>query len=424
MDKPTSTDRAEVVSEELTVRRLTPLDAEGYNRLRLEAFRRNPGNFARSYEEEKDRPLGQVAEHLAQNTCIGVFEGDVLVGSVTLMKEHLEKMSHKGDVREMYVDDTRRGRGIGKRLLEALFAEAESQGVEELGLTVGKANTAAVRLYQSVGFVIWGEERAGLKLRDGTSVDEYHMARKMGSDSDVSEEEVDVELGKGRAKLGEATEALTSRTFRRRYLDAFGGRENYNESSMQDAVLCLHQMLSSDPRYAELWDGAWERAGRFEQYDFSTLGGNTVYVERMVTNSGRHLNEILTRSTFMHLGTAAQVRLNLEAALRGETSSLSEVARHLRSAIETKMFQNAAREIANERNRRLAAAFGLQSVHQIIPAHRFQYRDYDVVTPQQMEAYMNGDRTENVFGIGEWTYSALNDGHLPVAQQGRQEARP
>lgn len=417
MDKPTLTDRAEVVSEALTVRRLTPSDAEGYNRLRLEAFQRNPGNFARSYEEERDRPLEQVAEHLGQNICIGVFEGDVLVGSVTLMKEHLEKMSHKGDIREMYVDDTRRGRGIGKRLLEALFVEAEAQGVEELGLTVGKANAPAVRLYESMGFVAWGEERAGLKLRDGTPVDEYHMAKRMGSVSEVSEAEVDAEREKGRAKLGEATETLTSRTLKRRYLDAFGGRESYSESYMQDAILCLHQMLSSDPRYVELWDGAWERAGRFEHNDFSTLGGNTIYVDRMITNSGRHLNEILTRSTFMHLGTAAQVRLNLEAALRGERSSLSEVARHLRSAIETKMFQNAAREIANERNRRLATAFGLQSAYQIIPAHRFQYPNYDVVTPEQMEAFMNGDRTENVFGIGDWTHSDLNNGHLPLAQR-------
>jgi ribosomal protein S18 acetylase RimI-like enzyme len=422
MQKPTPKDATEVVSEELTVRRLTSLDAESYNHLSLEAFRKNPKNFARSYEEERGRPLEQVASHLDQNVCIGVFEGDVLVGSVTLAKEHLEKMSHKGDIREMYVDDTRRGRGIGKRLLEALFIEAESQGIEELGLTVGKANAPAIRLYESMGFTVWGEERAGLKLRDGTPVDEYHMAKRIGAASEVGEAELDAERGKGRAKVGAVTETLTSRTFRRRYLDAFGGRESYSESYMQDAVLCLHEMISSDPHYAELWDGAWEGAGRFEHYDFSTLGGNTVYVDRMVTNSGRYLNEILTRSTFMHLGTAAQVRLNLEAALRGERSSLGEVARQIRSALETKMFQNAAREIASERNRRLAAAFGLQSPHQIIPAHRFQYPSYDVVIPEQMEAYMNGDRTERVFSIGEWTHSDLNNGHFPVAQRGQQSA--
>ncbi len=414
MDKPNKKNAGEVVSEELTVRRLTASDAEDYNRLRLEAFQKNPRNFARSFDEERDRPLEQVAAHLAQNTCIGVFEGDDLVGSVTLMKEHLEKMSHKADIREMYVDDTRRGRGIGKRLLLALFAEAEAQGVEELGLTVGKTNEPAIQLYKSMGFVVWGEERAGLKLKDGTSVDEYHMAKKMGPESAVDAVEVGLQVDASRARFGVATETLTSRTFKRRFLEAFAGRENYNESYMQDAILCLHDMISADPRCAELWDDAWARAG--ESYN----GSGTTFVESMVTNSGRHLNEILTRSTFMHLGSAAQVRLNLESTLRGDRSFLSEVARQIRSALETKMFQNAAREIARERNRRLAAAFGLQSEHQIIPAHRFQFPYYGVVTPEQFKAYMNGDRSENVFGIGEWKHSDLSRGQMPVFMRDQQ----
>ena len=97
----------------------------------------------------------------------------------------------------------------------------------------------------------------------------------------------------------------------------------------------------------------------------------------------------------------------LRNAAKGEFNRLPELARYLREALEFKVMQHAAREIASERNKRLAVAFGLQSVHQITPVHRYQYPSYDVVTMDQFNAYMEGDRTDNVFGIGKWVKSDL-----------------
>jgi hypothetical protein len=187
-------------------------------------------------------------------------------------------------------------------------------------------------------------------------------------------------------------------------LQAFAARENFDESRVQDALLQV-QRMTQEPRYAEIWQEAWGRTAPFDGASMDVVTGNAVYVDRMVNSAQRYLNEILTRSTFMHLGSAAQVQIVLEAAVRGERNFLSELVRHLRSALDTKIFLNAVRHIRAEREARLMRAFGLESPHQIIPDHRFQYRSYDVVTPAQMQAYMEGDRSENVFGIGEWTKS-------------------
>lgn len=414
------TNHVETSPELLQVRKLTPLDAQKYNALRLEALRKNPKSFAHSFEDAQLLELPEIEQRLASGMYIGVFDGDSLIGSVTLWKGDLSKMNHKGEVHEMYVDETKRSRGIGKKLLEALFVEAEAQGIQELQLIVWTENSSAVKLYKSMGFKIWGTEQNALQAPDGEYINEYHMARKIGKDAEKNpgDDQIDSGITQIRGDLAAAQSAeKTSMISENGYLDAFKGRENYHESQMQDALVRLHEMISTNPAYASLWEEVWRRSEQWDEFGIKDMLGGTRYAGRWVNISTDYMNEILTKSTFSHLGTQYQVSICLKDAAEGRYSNLLELARHLRSAIETKIFQNAARHISDERNKRLAAAFGLESVHQIIPAHRFQYPSYDVVTDSQLEAYGNGDRGENVFGIGEWTKSDLDRGHLPIAQQ-------
>ncbi len=418
MARKSPTGARESVSEGLTLRRLTSDDAEQYNRLRLHAFQSNPKSFARSYEEEVKVPLDEVAKRLDSGVYFGVFDGDKLVGSVSLCKEELDKMSHKADAREMYVDDRERGKGIGKKLLTALFEEAEQQGVQELQLAVWAENAPAVKLYKSMGFVVWGTEKNALRLADGTTLDEFHMSRRMGEDKSSSSE-----LGDEVNVVGEKLKGVTAGTesgLRKRELDAFGERENYFESQMLDAIVCVEEMTSESPRFAEVWKEKWDWACVHDRYE----GPRTGYVDRMLTETTNYLKSLLNGSTFSYMGTRSHAQMYLEEAARGGSRAylLGDFARHVREALDVKIFQLAARHIAAERNKRLAQAFGLQSVHEIIPAHRFQYPSYDFVTPEQMAAYIKGDRTEFVFGIGEWKHSALANGHVPVFKRGEQRA--
>ncbi len=52
---------------------------------------------------------------------------------------------------KVFVDETQRGKGIGTRLMEVLFAEVDALGADCF-LTVGPANESAIRLYESWGF--------------------------------------------------------------------------------------------------------------------------------------------------------------------------------------------------------------------------------------------------------------------------------
>lgn len=67
---------------------------------------------------------------------------------------------------------TGRGRGLGRRLMDALIAQLQLAGYAEVLLTVSPANRAAVSLYQQLGFRILAEKKDYL----GPGEDRYLMS--------------------------------------------------------------------------------------------------------------------------------------------------------------------------------------------------------------------------------------------------------
>jgi putative acetyltransferase len=73
-------------------------------------------------------------------------EGKALAtGALVLNREWAE-------IKRMWVEEAARGRGIARRVLDALIAKAGSEGVEVLRLETGTASHAALALYESAGF--------------------------------------------------------------------------------------------------------------------------------------------------------------------------------------------------------------------------------------------------------------------------------
>lgn len=161
----------------MEIRLLTPSDADCYFRIRLEALKNNPEAFAVSYEEEKSQTAQKYKERFQAegSFTFGAFEGDQLVGTITLVKETLYKLRHRANIFAMYVAQDRRGLGIGKKLLEAAINKArELDGVEQIYLTVVATNLPAKRLYSSFGFEVFSMEKRAMKL-DDVYLDEEHM---------------------------------------------------------------------------------------------------------------------------------------------------------------------------------------------------------------------------------------------------------
>jgi ribosomal protein S18 acetylase RimI-like enzyme len=76
----------------------------------------------------------------------------------------------------MMVRPAERRRGIGRELLQGLIGECRQiGGIEMLTLTVTAGNEAAVRLYETSGFVVYGNLRRAIRLENGQYHDKLHM---------------------------------------------------------------------------------------------------------------------------------------------------------------------------------------------------------------------------------------------------------
>lgn len=152
----------------IELRPLGPADAALYRAIRLEGLADSPHAFASTIESEQDEPPERFAARLADDFVLGAFRATELLGVAGFYAQPKPKHRHKGILWGMYVSRAHRQAGVGRRLVEAIVAHAR-QYVEVLQLFVVSDNTAARRLYESVGFVAYGVERHATKYRG-----EYH----------------------------------------------------------------------------------------------------------------------------------------------------------------------------------------------------------------------------------------------------------
>ncbi len=76
-----------------------------------------------------------------------------------------------------------RGRGVGRRLVERLFAEARSRGVERMFLEMRDGNPAA-RLYEQCGFLPVGRRKNYYRAAKQGPIDAVTYARDLRLDLD------------------------------------------------------------------------------------------------------------------------------------------------------------------------------------------------------------------------------------------------
>lgn len=71
------------------------------------------------------------------------------------------------------------GNGIGSILLSEIIKVADIIGYEQIELTVFSDNFKAQNLYKKYGFEIWGRNKNGYRLKDGSYRDELIMGRML-----------------------------------------------------------------------------------------------------------------------------------------------------------------------------------------------------------------------------------------------------
>ena len=164
----------------MEIRELSADDAAAYRELRLFMLTESPAAFGSSYAEVAGRPLEQFVERLEdpQNYHFGAFEEGELVGVTTLRLTKRPKLRHKASLFAVYVRPEYRRRGAGRALMQAALARARELGVRQVNLGVSRAGKAAVRLYESCGFVQYGVEKDAFYV-DGRYYDVAYMVCRL-----------------------------------------------------------------------------------------------------------------------------------------------------------------------------------------------------------------------------------------------------
>ncbi|NOU98577.1 GNAT family N-acetyltransferase [Paenibacillus planticolens] len=167
----------------MNIRVLDEHDASLYQELRLSALKINPEAFGSTYEREVEFSLETVVERIKPTRdkfVLGAFDDrGSLVGIVAFVRESGLKTAHKSNVFGMFVAPEKSGQGLGKSLMLELISKArDCEGIEQINLAVISENVIARKLYDSLGFKVYGVEQRALKY-NGKYFDEDYMVLRL-----------------------------------------------------------------------------------------------------------------------------------------------------------------------------------------------------------------------------------------------------
>lgn len=163
----------------MDVRLLDESDAGAFFALRLEGLEREPGAFGSSPDEHRNMPLQTVARRLKPvpngDFVVGAFVAGVMIGIAGFHREERIKTRHKGGVWGVYVKSEWRGKGAARMMLSTLLDRVRTYPeLDHVLLNVTADQTAARRLYSSLGFERFGYERRAFRIGEDF-LDQEHM---------------------------------------------------------------------------------------------------------------------------------------------------------------------------------------------------------------------------------------------------------
>lgn len=141
-------------------------------------------NFLMREPEECDIPIERERAFLQEKVDSGTsamivceVEGE-LAGLCSLDRKTLLRTRHRATV-GVALMSRYWGLGIGTAMLQELIEQAQKAGVSRLELEYIEGNERARGLYEKLGFRVTGERPDAIRLKDGTSLKEISMARRL-----------------------------------------------------------------------------------------------------------------------------------------------------------------------------------------------------------------------------------------------------
>lgn len=176
-----------VMSLETVIQIITQLPVERwreYRALRLRALQTDPHAFGQSLGEAVTYPEERWRQRLidadqGKSWMVFAERGGKLIGMAGAYQWPGDREANRAMVIAVFVDPEARGQQIGARLIQAVLDQLLVAGVESAILAVNPEQTAAVRLYERMGFVTTGTEVN--ILGNGHECEELVMERPLRS---------------------------------------------------------------------------------------------------------------------------------------------------------------------------------------------------------------------------------------------------
>ena len=127
-------------------------------------------------ESEMQRFINKQAQSDNQITLLA-YLNEELAGVINITADQRPRVRHIGDI-FLGIKKAYWGNGLGSILMEEAIEWVQSSGsIRRLQLTVQKRNTAAVHLYEKMGFIIEGLQERGAYIEGGEFLDVYLMGQ-------------------------------------------------------------------------------------------------------------------------------------------------------------------------------------------------------------------------------------------------------
>lgn len=155
----------------ITIRELTPNDAQQFRALRRMALQLSEDGFVNALEDWDSKPTVAIQEMLREELnslndfILGAFHNQTLVGMIGFFRPSKPKLGRKGHIWGTFLLPEWRSQGVGGKLLDELIRRAEKlPGLDQIQLTCINRNKNIISLYRSRGFRIFATEQSAVRI--------------------------------------------------------------------------------------------------------------------------------------------------------------------------------------------------------------------------------------------------------------------
>jgi GNAT superfamily N-acetyltransferase len=160
------------------IRQLTANDLAAYRALHRFGMTESPTGFVDVAATDAARTDVDVTAMLTRGDGWGAFDGDRLVGKLTIDALPYPSLAHTFWIHAVYFHPDARGTGASGKLIRAAIDSAKNKGARRVALWVNGVNTHARGLYERMGFRQTGIIPGGIEVA-GDYVDDVLMTLEL-----------------------------------------------------------------------------------------------------------------------------------------------------------------------------------------------------------------------------------------------------